>query len=997
MKLSSEKHISKFAEAYKRLNPEQKKAVDAIDGPVMVIAGPGTGKTEILTMRAANILVKTDTPPEGILALTFTESGVASMRKRLAELIGIPAYRAAIITFHGFANGIIKEYPDYFPEIIGSNNITEVEQVRILRNIIDATFLKALKPFGDKYYYLKEILKAVNELKQQGISPEKFYALIKEEKEKFKSIEDLYYESGPHKGKMKGARKEDQKHIERNEDLAVIYKKYQKSLRDGKQYDYSDMIMQAMTALEKEENLRLALQEKYLYILVDEHQDTNKAQNRILELLASYFENPNLFVVGDEKQAIFRFQGASLENFLYFKKIYKNVVLIPLKNNYRSTQTILDAAQKISPREISLSAQAGHFEKPIKLSALSSPEVEYYFVAQKVKELLEQKVIPEEIAVLYRENRDAVPLARMLGKQNIPFTVESDQDALGDEDIRKLMIILETIENFGTPSYLLEFLHLDFFNIPPFDVYKIFFTAFKKKINPYEIIKSESLLAGAEVESKTKLLELYRRISLWKLKARNQNAAETFEDITRESGFLAHILNQPGAIEKVAKLHALFEHLKALIENSKNYTLENFFSYLALVKEHNVIIRSSETVRFPGRIRLMTAHKSKGLEFEHVFIINAVDGKWGSRRRPEHIKLPRRVYTVLESVEEALSDDGDERNIFYVALTRAKKDVYISYGKKNRDGKEQLPTQFIQEMKEEILSLLDVGSYEKEFAARRELEFAPSFQTKPKIKDKSFLNKIFEEQGLSVTALNNYLVCPWKYFYLNLIRVPEAPNKHLMYGNAVHSALKDYFDLLARGEKKDKNYLLRCFESALNRQPFKQNDYKEALEKGKKSLSNYYDARHNSWIARVINELKIDGVELEPGARILGKLDKIEFLDNGNGINVVDYKTGQPRTRNEIEGKTKNSAGDYKRQLIFYRLLLDKTGKYKMISGEIDFIEPDKKGKSKKECFEISQEEVDALEKQIIEVAREIRGLVFWNKFCGEPDCRYCEFRKELI
>src|SRR3989344_647097 len=674
----------KFIDAYKRLNPEQKSAVDAIEGPVMVIAGPGTGKTQVLTMRVANIIGKTDTPPEAILALTFTESAVASMRKRLADIIGTPAYKVVIITFHGFANSIIKNYPDRFPEIISSTGITEIEQIKTLKNIIDNASLNELKPFGDNYYYLRPILSSINELKRQGIYPEKFDEIARKEKKYFEDIDDLYYDSGAHKGKMKGKYAEDLKHIKRNEELAKVYEKYQQALRDNRQYDYSDMIMHVMAALEKDSELRLILQENYLYILIDEHQDTNSAQNRILELLADFYENPNLFVVGDEKQAIYRFQGASLENFEYFKKKFKDVSLISLRHNYRSTQTILDAAHNLLPQEIPLVSQAGHSESPIHIAGLSSPEVEYYFIAKKIKDLLDSGVKNEEIAVLYRENKNAAPLARVLEKHNILFNIESDQDVLGDEDIMKLLIILRAIKNFGSAHRLFDLLHIDFLKISSLDVYKLSLFSAKNRINPYDIIKSELKLAEAGIESKEKLVEFYNKISQWKSDAKNKGAAVAFENIVRDSEFLSYVLSRPSAVEKISKLHALFEHLKALIENKKDYVLDDFFDYLDLIEEHNIIVKSSEIARIPGRVRLMTAHKSKGLEFEYVFIINAIDGKWGSRKRSEHIKLPTNIYAVLQSVENKLSkakprsdsptgesttgDDNDERNLFYVAL-----------------------------------------------------------------------------------------------------------------------------------------------------------------------------------------------------------------------------------------------------------------------------------------------------------------------------------------
>lgn len=988
---------TKFRSLYKRLNPEQKQAVDAIEGPVMVIAGPGTGKTHLLTMRIANILAKTDTPPEGILALTFTDSAVASMRKMLVEIIGAPAYRMTITTFHGFANDIIRNYPDGFPEIIGSTNITDVDQVRIVRQIIDSTSLKTLKSFGSPYFYLRSILSAISELKKQGISPDEFEKIVQEEEKSFADIEDLYHKSGPHKGKMKGKYIDAQKYIIRNKELVGVYRRYQEALNDSRFYDYEDMIMRVMTALKQNNNLLLAQQEKYLYILVDEHQDTNSAQNKILELLANYHKNPNLFIVGDEKQAIFRFQGASIENFLYFKSLYKNVKLITLRRNYRSTQTILNAAYGLNPDTGKLTAQAGHPESLVKVRAFGTPEAEQYFLAESVKNLLDQGKSAGQIAVLYRENRDVIPIARVFEKAGIPFVIESDQDVFDDEDIKKLLIILKAVQKFGSAPELIELLHIDIFGVLPLDIYKL--AALRmKRIDLYDAIKSIKVMEKAGIEEAEKLQKIYYKLSAWKSGARNKGAVQAFEDIVRDSGFLAHILSHPAAAEKIAKLRALFDQIKLLIENHKDYRLENFFEYLDLVREHNIPIKTKGLGQVPGRVRLMTAHKSKGLEFEYVYIINAVDGHWGSRRHYEHIKLPKQIYSLLNKTKEPFSgaSDEDERNLFYVALTRAKKEVFITYAKQNQDGREQLPTKFIQEIKPELIEQSDAGEQEMEPSKYADMEFAPVLSISPTIKEKKFLNQLFLQQGLSVTALNNYLECPWKYFYVSLIRIPEAPNKHLMFGSAIHIALKDYFDKLIKGKDPGKEYLVNRFVESLKRQPIQEKDYEEALDKGKTALSGYYDNYHNVWNANALAEFNIRGIELDENITINGKIDKIEILDSSNNVNVVDYKTGKPKSRNDIAGLTKNSKGNYKRQLVFYNLLLNyyQNGKFKMVSGEIDFVEPDSKGRYRKELFEITPEETAKLEEHIKTTAKEILDLSFWNKTCGDPKCYYCNLRK---
>jgi DNA helicase-2/ATP-dependent DNA helicase PcrA len=1001
------KPSSKFAAAYARLNAEQKRAVDAIDGPVMVIAGPGTGKTEVLTMRIANIIEKAKVAPEAILALTFTESGVASMRKRLTDLVGTQAYRVTISTFHGFANGIIRDYPDKFPEIIGALSVTDIVQVRIVRDILDATPLEDLKPFSNRYYYLKSIISAINELKRQGVTPAEFTAIVEKEKRAVAAIDDLYYTDGAHKGKMKGKYEKDARQAERNAELALVYTKYQIALRAAKQYDYSDMIMEVVRALTTDESLRFIMQESYKYFLVDEHQDTNEAQNQIIELLAGgENKHPNLFLVGDEKQAIFRFQGASIANFYHFKTLYKDATLISLVNNYRSTQAILNAAAVIAPRENGhqLVANAGHPETPATLAMLSSPEAEYFFIAERIKALIGAKnTKPEEIAVLYRENRDAVPLARVLEKLGVPFAVESDQDTLGDEDIQKLMRILRAVQHFGSPSYLFEYLHIDFLGIPPLDIYKLFSLAGKKRMNAYDILRSSSLLdeAGVNVAAKAHLETQLIHLSDWKRAAENMGAVRAFETIVRESGFLTAIMAAPSAAQKLAKLHTLFELLKSLVENQKDYTLKDFFVYLDLIQEQGVSLKSADTPRVPGRIRLMTAHKSKGQEFDYVFIMNAIESKWGVRSRREPITLPKGIYRTLTGVNENLDDDGqddnDERNLFYVALTRARKEVFITYSSRDREGRELVPTQFIHELHEGLLAPLDTAKYEKDFAAHRDLEFAPAPAAPPDLENKEFLRTLFDERGLSVTALDNYLECPWRYFYVNLIHIPEVPNKHLMFGNAVHDAVKNYFSLRAEGDDRGKEYLVTKFEESLAHQPIEERDYEETLAKGRKALAAWFDYYHAGWPVKTENEVRIAGITIGNGAAavsINGKLDKIEILDGRGKVNVVDYKTGKTQSRNALEGKTKTASGNYKRQLVFYRLLLDRSGRFSMVSGDIDFVEPDDNGKFHKESFTIERAELEDLEKTILRVADEIRSLAFWNKTCDEPECRYCGLRK---
>src|SRR3989344_447309 len=531
--------ISQFAREYKKLNKEQKEAVDAIEGPVMVIAGPGTGKTQILSLRVLDILRKTDTAPDSILALTFTEAGVVAMRKRLVSIIGSDAYHISIYTFHGFANDLIARFPDQYPRIIGSQNINDIDKITILRNIIEHTKLSRLKPFGDPFYYLNAIRSAISELKRENISPDEALRRVKEEESAYKVIPDLLYESGVHKGKTKGVYKDRERNIEKNRELTIIYRQYEAILRADKLYDYDDMIIETIKALESDESFLLSLEEQYQYILADEHQDANNAQNRILELLTSFHDSPNLFLVGDEKQAIYRFQGASVENFLYFSRRYPHAIVIRLTENYRSRQSILDAAHSLitrgsSQQESSLHSNTKGKNLSIEVACCSRPEFEYTFIAQSLRRLLDEGVDPREIAILYRNNSDAEALLPALEREHISYSIESDQNVLADIDIGKFIKILNAVTYFGNEEQLVPLLYIDFFGIKPLDAYRLTRYAHKERISLYDLLKSTVLLKKAGVEDVKKINDRYTQLSLSSLRAKNRSLLETLEHIANE-------------------------------------------------------------------------------------------------------------------------------------------------------------------------------------------------------------------------------------------------------------------------------------------------------------------------------------------------------------------------------------------------------------------------------------------------------------------------------
>jgi len=478
----------KYEELYQQLNQEQRKAVDTIEGPVMVIAGPGTGKTQILTLRIANILRQTHMEAENILALTFTESGANSMKKRLISIIGNDAYNANINTFHGFCNDIIQKYPEYFINISGFVNVDEIAQVQILKKVLDSMDLIYLATFNNQYFFLNEIKHAIEELKKESTSYFELRNIANQVKDNFEKNSENYNSKSR---ELKSKLVSEFKTINKNIELSYVFERYQEEMKKLKYYDYADMIVEVLNTFKHNQELLNIIQEQYQYILVDEYQDTNISQNKILEILCNFHQNPNIFIVGDPKQAIFRFQGASIHNFEYFQKLYPSSAIIDLINNYRSSQLILDTAHELMQRDAKLQSCSNYEDKKIQIYQLSNPDQEAYFVVQKIKELINAGVNQNNIAVLYRNHKDSDILVEMLEKFKIPFSIKKKINILNDIDIQKIILLLETIYNYGNDEYLFKCMHIDFLNIDPLDIYKIINYCNQNKINGYEFLNSD--------------------------------------------------------------------------------------------------------------------------------------------------------------------------------------------------------------------------------------------------------------------------------------------------------------------------------------------------------------------------------------------------------------------------------------------------------------------------------------------------------------------------
>lgn len=962
-----------------KLNPEQKEAVETIEGPVMVVAGPGTGKTQILTLRIANILKKTDTTPEAILALTFTDSATTNMKKRLVSIIGSRGYYATISTFHGFCNKIIQEYPEFFPEIIGGKSIDEIGRTELIQGIIKKNKFKEIKPFGNPYYYTQKIISIIKKLKNEGIAAVDLKKITEKEERALK------------KEKLPAGKKiKEERRIRKNKELSFVYKEYQKELRKKGYYDFEDMVLLTLKALKKNRDFLLELQETYQYILVDEHQDTNGAQNKVIELLGNFHENPNIFVVGDEKQAIFRFQGASLENFLFFKEKYKKAKLINLKSNYRSTQKILDAADSLIENNkekipAKLKAETKEKGEKIKVRVFLNKEEEVEFIAEKIKEEIKKGILPEEIGVIFRENKDAEVIADVLERKGIIFSIESDTDIFQNKEIQKIITLLKAVEEIGNDEKIIQALHLDFLKIKQLDIFKLLEAREKNRTAIIKIISNRNKMAEAEIEEAEKIYHFFMKLTEWKKESYNYGPVIVLEKIIKDSGFTEKVLSLSNYFEIFEKVSVLFKEAKRMAAIRKEYSLTDFVNHLELLKEEGIRLKGKEIKR-EGIVRLMTAHKAKGLEFDIVFIIGATDGHFGNKRIIEAFSLPNELSFRAEKAEK----NEDERRLFYMAITRARKKVFITYAEYSEEGKEQAPSQFIEEIKKEL------KEEKREEKKEREFYFLKKTEEKIEEAEKIFLKEKFLRKGLSVTALNNYLECPWKFFYESLLKLPKIKMRQASFGTAVHASLSGFFNKKRKGEKANDKFILKEFERALFKEGLREEDFKLSLEKGKKILPAFYNNYKDIWNFNTKNEVRIKGDFFNGKIILNGMIDKIEFITpTSQKIDVTDYKTGKPKSRNEIEGKTKTSRGEYKRQLVFYKILLQALPqKFILDKAILDFVEPTDGGKFRKEYFEISEKETEDLKKEIERVWEEILNFSFWNERCQDKKCKYCRLRE---
>ena len=1029
--MNSHKLHKRFFEEYQKLNEHQRKAVDTIEGPVMVIAGPGTGKTQILAARIGKILLETDASPENLLCLTYTDAGAIAMRRRLNSLIGSDAYKVNIYTFHAFCNDVIQENLSLF-EKTEMDPISELEKIQFLKSLID-NFPKdhPLKRYrGDVYFEIGNLASLFSTMKREGWSPSFIQDKIGDYVADLPNREEFIARRASkdyRKGDIRTDKIEDEKqHMLKLSAAVNEFQNYQELMRRRSRYDFDDMINWVIRAFEENKQLLSNYQERYQYILVDEYQDTSGTQNYLVRLLINYWAKPNVFVVGDDDQSIFRFQGANVENMIEFANSYKDDLLtVILTNNYRSTQPILDVSKTLvdkneerltnqieglSKHLLSSNPLVNHMTHRPVIIEYETQRHEMIDITLKIEQLIAEGIRPGRIAVLYRENKYGDALTKYLQQKKIAVYSKRNLSLFDIPLARKILSMLRYLAaEHDTPysgdEILFEILHFDFFSIPPIEVAKLSVAVAEKRSGENKT-SIRRLLTELSNQPPQHLFDpgihpglKHANAILEQLLADVPNITiqELFEKIIRTAGVLKSIMQSSDKVWEMQVLTALFDFIKEETRRNPDVQLPTLMRMIELMEDNNIDIPVVQVCGSDKGVNLLTAHGSKGLEFEYVFVAGCNASYWEKKRKPGGgFKLPD---TVFSSASKS-SDEEELRRLFYVALTRAEKYLSISYAKFRSDNKELEPSKFIAEIQDSHSLPVERIFIDAEVITEFEaLQFEETSQPEIQKIEEDFITNLLEKFVMNVTALNNYLNCPLEFYFKNLIRIPSPKTEATEFGSSVHFAIQRLFEkmqLHPQNEFPPKKELLEDFGWYMyrHRESFTREAFDRRMEYGTTVLGNYYDKYVHQWNKIVVIERNIRNVVVN-NVPLKGKLDKLEF--NNTEVNVVDYKTGDvERARDKLSPPTDKlpEGGDYWRQAVFYKILVDNYGKkWKVVSTEFDFIEPDKKKEYRKVKIPVSHQDIEFVTTQITNTWQKIQNREFYTG-CGKTDCHWCNFVK---
>ncbi len=1081
---------------YDNLNPDQRLAVDTIEGPVLVLAGPGTGKTQLLSARVMKILETTDTLPQNILCLTFTDTGAENMRNRLQKIIGEQAFKVNIFTFHGLAQDLINSNREYFADYNFDQVADEISKHQIIEDA------RANLSYKNQLFYTdaKAILGLISKLKQADLEPDDLEALLEQDEQAFAAAEaqveilaetagrqalakilPIYqqvnqtlaeFETPTNSLKVINQRLaealleateenstkpltawrsdyfkksttdqyifKDQSKLAKLRLVSQLYRIYQQQLAERGLYDFDDMIISLINALETNIDFRYSLQEKYQYILADEYQDTNPAQARIIELLGDNPVNenrPNIMVVGDDDQAIYAFQGADYSNMQQFIERWSDVKLINLTINYRSHADVLAFAANIAG-QIENRVQPADDQKftkqivahqdvsqscQIERINFKSQAAERQFIAQSIKKLLNSGVKPSQIAVLAPKHHLLVSQAGFLQAENIPISYEQQSNILDLPIVDQLVTWAETILAADQPNQVnplfAKLISFDFWQIKTLTIWR-FLAAFKQArvdglidfaLNSAEDFPEINQLAQMIIELNRQAVTANLTVMLNYLVG-NQPVKINDQDWTSPLKNQVLTDDSSAAIELVTTLLILFEKLDDYAEqhlNDTTATLADLVTMIGHYRQLGTPINFTHPYSNSDQgVQLMTVFGAKGLEFEHVFLASLNQATWEKGRADSISLTPSLTYIRRNSQSR-----DDKLRLLFVAITRAKNHLYLTNHLYSNTGKPitnlsllmedeslsgHLPTKY-QTIEQDESQAVDLQTLTTDWQSRY-------FQLTTSKKD--YLLAKMANYRLSPSDLTAFIDLEYggpDQFYLDrIIGFPGEEGSQLVLGSAIHKALEwinsqddlRAWEKITSGSVKVATDFIAQAKSKLPPAEINQLiDYVEDL------LPRYLEAQREFLTLPAEVEVSFYSENCRLGeADITGKIDRLEIDHKAKTIRIIDFKTSRPETKWGNIAKTHK----YKLQLYFYKLLVDCSAKYagyRVTGGQIEFIEPDPETKQ----FVRLELEFDPTEQQRIEqlaqaVFAKIKYIdIFQPDFQGNVIEQIQQFEDQLI
>jgi DNA helicase-2/ATP-dependent DNA helicase PcrA len=969
-----------FQESYDKLNKNQRLAVDSTEGPLMVLAGPGTGKTEVLAVRIGNILNKTDMQPSNILCLTFSNAGVQSMKRRLKELLGKTSESITVETYHAFAHSIVS---NNFA-VNSTNNkslLTQGQRYMILEKLLFNQQLSGAyfdpKPPTEKK--LQSLASIFNLFKKESITSEQ---ILMKSKYCIDSILAYEEEFLLKNGELNSDGKKLRDKIQNFSDaIGPMYDAYNEILEQRGKYEFQDMLAEAIAAFQNDPSLLFDYQERFQYILVDEFQDTNTAQLALIQLLIKDVENPNLFIVGDDDQCIYKFQGANQKNFDWIQKMLPQLNTILLDTNYRSTESLLNHSFELirlnqSRHSLKINALiAGNTDLMVldqispSIQSFENEEQEAYSVAAEVSRLIQKEGETGNIAILYRTNMEAVSIKKWLKHFNVQETLRSERGNILDTTYGKtLYYSLQCLKFLDKDLSIADayFCQLMLINGQSNSLAYAYILYKKER-------QSSSFITWLNTSKGDQRINTLQIILAELLSFENvSNELLTDPILAKWSRFIITcMLNYPLAI-----LRDEWESfVNNFIKSDKKPSLTTLADLLQYYYHYQLSIDYVIVQDQQSQVQLCTIHGSKGLQFDTVFVIGCQDKNWEEKGEGfNSINVPKILnrYICTEA-----DDNEDLRRVIYVAITRARKRLSISYSRKSFNEKDHSLSNLIQPLVENgTVNLLhkpivDLPVLEQEvYSLELEEDFAEL------IKDR--LNNF----QLSPSSTHNWVQCQNKFFFQNICKLPSLPAEAMSFGSFVHKVL----ETIANSGQLQPNSnviaklvdeLFATFQYQFH--PLHRSAYKEYSKLVVNKYLSFYPI-----LSKPTDSEKFVNHCLANGVRLNGVIDRLHV--ENNSVEVIDYKTGLWPQKMESYQDELNAGNQYWRQAMMYYLLLK--GNYpraKNIELSFHYVELRK-------TVTFQNQENPAFEGWLSNIWQQIQQLKF-SKKCDDKECIYCKGR----